>query len=193
MFEELDKYGEIENLNVCDNLADHLVGNVYVKFKEEESAAAALAGLAGRPYAGAGPGRLVPGSPLFPAPLSSACRKGPRFGTMHPARPSHQPVQPRRGPALSPTALTPRPRPPRPGRPIIAEFSPVTDFREATCRQYEENTCARGGYCNFMVRAPARARASCGGLSRVASALRPVLSLRCVSEPAAPPRPNRST
>ena len=36
------------------------------------------------------------------------------------------------------------------GRPIIVEFSPVTDFREATCRQYEENTCNRGGYCNFM-------------------------------------------
>ncbi|CAG7901711.1 unnamed protein product [Brassica rapa] len=36
------------------------------------------------------------------------------------------------------------------GRPIIADFSPVTDFREATCRQYEENNCNRGGYCNFM-------------------------------------------
>ena len=36
------------------------------------------------------------------------------------------------------------------GRPIMCEFSPVTDFREATCRQYEENTCTRGGYCNFM-------------------------------------------
>jgi Zinc finger C-x8-C-x5-C-x3-H type (and similar) len=36
------------------------------------------------------------------------------------------------------------------GRPINIEFSPVTDFREATCRQYEENTCTRGGYCNFM-------------------------------------------
>ncbi len=36
------------------------------------------------------------------------------------------------------------------GRPILIEFSPVTDFREATCRQYEENTCNRGGYCNFM-------------------------------------------
>jgi len=33
---------------------------------------------------------------------------------------------------------------------VTAEFSPVTDFREATCRQYEENTCNRGGYCNFM-------------------------------------------
>lgn len=31
------------------------------------------------------------------------------------------------------------------GRPIVAEFSPVTDFREATCRQYEERCCARGG------------------------------------------------
>jgi splicing factor U2AF subunit len=32
----------------------------------------------------------------------------------------------------------------------MVEFSPVTDFREATCRQYEEGTCGRGGYCNFM-------------------------------------------
>nr|GEX13050.1 splicing factor U2af small subunit B-like [Tanacetum cinerariifolium] len=33
--------------------------------------------------------------------------------------------------------------------PIIVDFSPVTYFREATCRQYEENLCNRGGYCNF--------------------------------------------
>ena len=63
------------------------VGNVYVKFREEESAAKAVAALQGRYYN---------------------------------------------------------------GRPILIEFSPVTDFREATCRQYEENTCNRGGYCNFM-------------------------------------------
>lgn len=25
LFEELNKYGEIESLNVCDNLADHMV------------------------------------------------------------------------------------------------------------------------------------------------------------------------
>lgn len=36
------------------------------------------------------------------------------------------------------------------GRIIIAETSPVTDFREATCRQFQDNTCTRGGYCNFM-------------------------------------------
>lgn len=87
IFEELNKFGEIESLNVCDNLADHMIGNVYVQFKEEDQAAAALQALQGRFYS---------------------------------------------------------------GRPIIADFSPVTDFREATCRQYEENSCNRGGYCNFM-------------------------------------------
>jgi splicing factor U2AF subunit len=64
-----------------------MIGNVYVLFKEEDQAAAALQALQGRFYS---------------------------------------------------------------GRPIIADFSPVTDFREATCRQFEENNCNRGGYCNFM-------------------------------------------
>lgn len=87
IFLELSKFGYIETLNVCDNLADHMIGNVYVLFREEDHAAAALASLHGRFYS---------------------------------------------------------------GRPILADFSPVTDFREATCRQYEENSCNRGGYCNFM-------------------------------------------
>ncbi|KAJ7976051.1 Splicing factor U2af small subunit B [Quillaja saponaria] len=87
LFEELSKYGEIQSLNICDNLADHMVGNVYAQFKEEDHAANALMNLNGRFYS---------------------------------------------------------------GRPIIVDFSPVTDFREATCRQYEENVCNRGGYCNFM-------------------------------------------
>ena len=39
VFIELEeKYGEIEELNVCDNLGDHLIGNVYVKFRKEEDA-----------------------------------------------------------------------------------------------------------------------------------------------------------
>ncbi len=29
-----EKYGEVEEMNVCDNLGDHLVGNVYVKVRE---------------------------------------------------------------------------------------------------------------------------------------------------------------
>ena len=57
------------------------------------------------------------------------------------------------------------------GRPIYAELSPVTDFREACCRefkkacnrseiifimhpfslgQYEMGECVRSGFCNFM-------------------------------------------
>jgi len=82
-----DRYGEIEEMNVCDNLGDHLVGNVYIKFKRETDAEAAVSDLNSR-----------------------------WFG----------------------------------GRPIYAELSPVTDFREACCRQYEMGECTRAGFCNFM-------------------------------------------
>lgn len=33
---------------------------------------------------------------------------------------------------------------------MTAEYSPVTDFREAKCRQYNEGACDRGGFCNFI-------------------------------------------
>lgn len=36
------------------------------------------------------------------------------------------------------------------GKLILAEASPVTDFREARCRAFHESRCNRGGYCNFM-------------------------------------------
>ena len=43
VFTELeDKYGAIEEMNVCDNLGDHLVGNVYIKFHKEEDAESAV-------------------------------------------------------------------------------------------------------------------------------------------------------
>lgn len=88
VFVELEeKCGEIEEMNVCDNLGDHLVGNVYVKFRREEDAERAVNDLNDR-----------------------------WFG----------------------------------GRPIFAELSPVTDFGEACCRQYEMGECTRSGFCNFM-------------------------------------------
>ncbi|KAI1283720.1 Splicing factor U2af 38 kDa subunit [Halotydeus destructor] len=88
VFVELeDKYGEIEEMNVCDNLGDHLVGNVYVKFRKEEDADKSVRDLNNRWFA---------------------------------------------------------------TRPIYAELSPVTDFREACCRQYEMGECTRSGFCNFM-------------------------------------------
>ena len=35
-------------------------------------------------------------------------------------------------------------------QPVLAELSPVTNFREACCRDYEMGECTRGGFCNFM-------------------------------------------
>jgi len=87
VFGELEKYGQIEELNVCDNLAEHLIGNVYAKYKLEEDATKSVKSLTGRFYS---------------------------------------------------------------GRLLIAELSPVTDFREACCRQFETGECSRGGHCNFL-------------------------------------------
>lgn len=87
IFEEFSKFGKIEDVQICENLGDHMVGNVYVKFEDEEIAESALRNLHGR-----------------------------YFG----------------------------------GRMLHVEYSPVTDFREARCRQFDEGTCARGPYCNFM-------------------------------------------
>ena len=33
---------------------------------------------------------------------------------------------------------------------VVAEYSPVTNFKECRCRQYEDGSCGRGGFCNFM-------------------------------------------
>lgn len=33
---------------------------------------------------------------------------------------------------------------------LDCEYSPVTDFREARCRDYDEETCSRAGFCNFL-------------------------------------------
>jgi splicing factor U2AF subunit len=52
VFEELSNFGEVEELNVCENLGDHLIGNVYAKFHKEEEASEALNKLQGRFYGG---------------------------------------------------------------------------------------------------------------------------------------------
>ena len=75
IFMELAKYGEVEEMLVSDNIGDHMIGNVYIKFADENQAKAAMDALNGRYYS---------------------------------------------------------------GKIIMAEFSPVTDFREAKCRQYTE-------------------------------------------------------
>merc|ERR1719409_908520 len=87
VFLELANYGEIEDLVVVDNLCDHLIGNVYVKYYHEEDAERALGKLTGRFYS---------------------------------------------------------------GKLIQAEYTTVSDFREARCRAFHETRCNRGAYCNFL-------------------------------------------
>jgi len=38
MWEELSKFGDLDEVYICTNMADHLTGNVYVKFFEEDDA-----------------------------------------------------------------------------------------------------------------------------------------------------------
>jgi len=87
LFCELAKYGNLLEMHICDNVGDHLIGNVYARYEMETEAQAAVDSLNNRWYA---------------------------------------------------------------GRPLYAELSPVTDFREACCRQNENGECNRGGFCNFM-------------------------------------------
>mmetsp|Transcript_23242 Transcript_23242/g.28810 ORF Transcript_23242/g.28810 Transcript_23242/m.28810 type:complete len:335 (-) Transcript_23242:796-1800(-) len=87
VFMEMAKFGEIDEMVVSDNIGDHMIGNVYLKYQDEAQAEASMKGMNGRYYS---------------------------------------------------------------DRMIMAEYSPVTDFREAKCRQYKEGTCERGGFCNFM-------------------------------------------
>ncbi|KAL7415314.1 hypothetical protein BDY24DRAFT_382525 [Mrakia frigida] len=87
MYMELCTFGHVLELHICDNVGDHLVGNVYARYEWELEAAAAVASLNDRWYK---------------------------------------------------------------GKPLFAELSPVTDFREACCRQNETGDCNRGGLCNFL-------------------------------------------
>lgn len=52
MFCELYRFGEIEDMVVCNNIGDHLLGNVYVKFTEEDYAESCRKALSGRLYNG---------------------------------------------------------------------------------------------------------------------------------------------
>ena len=87
VFLEASKFGLVEEVVVCDNVGDHMLGHVYIKFNDEEDAADCLTSFKTRYY----DQRLAD-----------------------------------------------------------VEFSPVTDFRESRCRQFDDKCCNRGGFCNFM-------------------------------------------
>ena len=50
IFLELANYGEVEDIVVCENMGDHMRGNVFVKFAQEEDAARAIEKLRNRKY-----------------------------------------------------------------------------------------------------------------------------------------------
>lgn len=53
LFVELEhKYGELEELNICENINEHLVGNTYCKFRYEEDAEKAVVDLNNRWFNG---------------------------------------------------------------------------------------------------------------------------------------------
>ena len=88
IFIELSNFGELKELNVCDNLGDHMIGNVYAKFANEEYAQRAYNTLAGKYY--------------------------------------HSNL-------------------------VQEEYSPVINFRECRCRNYEEDRCERGVFLPFYL------------------------------------------
>lgn len=90
MFEELAQFGELENVNVCDNLADHMVGNVYVKFREEEAAAKALAAFQVR----------APGACCHAARAGLGSRRRARSRVHNPRTHTRAPPRPPAGPLL---------------------------------------------------------------------------------------------
>ena len=49
---KLAEFGEIEDLIVCENIGDHLVGNVYVKYTSEDYAERCMNALQNMQYEG---------------------------------------------------------------------------------------------------------------------------------------------
>ena len=35
IFQEFQNFGKVDDVQVCENLGEHMVGNVYVKFEDE--------------------------------------------------------------------------------------------------------------------------------------------------------------
>jgi len=52
IFNKLAEFGEVEDLIILDNINDHMIGNVYAKFFNEEDAEKAMRALNGKYYGG---------------------------------------------------------------------------------------------------------------------------------------------
>ena len=52
MFEEFAQHGEVLDMIVADNIGEHMMGNLYVKFGSEEQAEGCLTAMRGKLYNG---------------------------------------------------------------------------------------------------------------------------------------------
>jgi len=93
VYEQMTTFGTIEQLNIIANTGDHMMGNVYVLYDDEEASAKALTALAGRFYAGKA---LVPEMSVVTdfhearcrAYDENNCQRGGQCNFMHIMRPS---------------------------------------------------------------------------------------------------------
>lgn len=104
-----EKYGEVEEMNVCDNLGDHLVGNVYVKVGVVSKSSVQRS--------------------HYCYPVAVAGSRSGDFCLDDPSQFRTEEDAEKAVIDLNNRWFN--------GQPIHAELSPVTDFREACCRQYE--------------------------------------------------------
>lgn len=77
---ELAKYGHLLELHVCDNVGDHLIGNVYARYEWEAEAQKAVEALNERWYAGMYPSPPPVNATTYECPRSSPLRRTlPRY------------------------------------------------------------------------------------------------------------------
>lgn len=86
LMEECVKHGDVLETMTMQNTGDHMIGNTFVKYADEEQAAQCLKSVTDRFYA---------------------------------------------------------------GLKVKAKYSPITDFENARCRDYMQQECKRGKFCNF--------------------------------------------
>lgn len=181
VFCELVKYGNLLEMHVCDNVGDHLIGNVYARYEWEDEAQIAVDAFNQRWYAGEWsmilvfPSSFLPSSPFvirfsFLVESSRLVAAGFVWNPINTFQQSatfaYVTIRSTWAPwnlltehwmlslfltgGVGFLSMTYVWWSCSIGRPLFAELSPVTDFREACCRQNDMGECNRGGFCNFM-------------------------------------------
>eukprot|EP00606_Chrysophyceae_sp_TOSAG23-5_P000210 GSChrysophyteH2.ASY1.ANO1.1438.1 assembled CDS len=94
MVEELSQFGQLEDVQVVENLNDHMIGSVYAKYLDEEDAESCLAKMHGRSFAGRVLSAAYSSCVVFEEARCRVyddggdCRRGAYCNFMHVATPS---------------------------------------------------------------------------------------------------------